>query len=167
MKIIEMDITTATRVLGDKELWPEHGLDPSKPVLLAGEPGVGKSTLMEKVILPSEKAGHRLTARDINDEYENFGYKDLEDRKSKFKYWKEHGMYIDDLGNEPSQVAYFGSLDQPVVRVLEERYAAGSPTWISTNKTIEDIEKKYGPRVSSRLKETNNIVYIIGKSFRD
>jgi len=166
MKIIRMDIATASQVLPNKSLWEANGLDVNKTAIICGQPGNGKTTLMKEIVLPTLPKGHEITGREINDEYENFGYRDQEDRKSKFKYWKEHGMYIDDLGNEPSQVAHYNALDQPVVRVLEERYATKSPTWITTNKNIEDLEAKYGARVVDRLCETCNIIYITSPSFR-
>jgi DNA replication protein DnaC len=58
-----------------------------------------------------------------------------------------HGVFcLDDLGQE---VPHFGR--EVVVDVICERERNGSQTVITTNLSMDEIEKRYGERTSSRL----------------
>jgi len=164
--MIKINQTQIEQILLDKTQWESNGLNPDKGILLMGNPGVGKTTVMEK-FLANEKRGHMLSGRQINDEYERNGYANTENGVSKFKYWTEHNCFIDDLGNEPKSVSHFGSNDQPVTRLIEDRYRDKSvKDYYTTNLNEELLTEHYGLRVVDRLFEKCNVIIMEGSSYR-
>lgn len=63
---------------------------------------------------------------------------------------KGEPLVIDDLGAEPARLMFYGSEVQPLADVLTARLGT-APTYITTNLSQEEIERRYTPRVLSRI----------------
>jgi hypothetical protein len=72
----------------------------------------------------------------------------------------------DDLGGEELKTSYFGSKINVMEKILLMRYdlfiSTGMKTHITTNLDGEKIEKHYGARVRSRLRQMTNAIYYPG-----
>lgn len=71
------------------------------------------------------------------------------------------GYCFDDLGTE-QQIKHFGNDCNVMAEILITRYeefiANGSITHITTNLSASEIEKAYGNRVRSRLRQMFNLI---------
>lgn len=75
-------------------------------------------------------------------------------------------LCIEDLGKEPKVVQNYGNLLQPMVELIEARYANNLFTLITTNLKPSEIIERYGPRVADRMKEMVEVVVFGGQSYR-
>lgn len=75
-------------------------------------------------------------------------------------------LRIEDLGCEPLDVQSFGNITQPVVRLLERRYAGQLTTIITTNLSPRQVGERYGERVRDRFRESVMVVAFDNASFR-
>lgn len=78
-------------------------------------------------------------------------------------------IHFDDLGTE-KLVNDFGIKEDLFDRLLQVRYnnykESGQKTFVTTNKTIQEIEKRYSPQVKSRLYEMFNMIPLTGNDRR-
>lgn len=128
--------------------------------LLHGNVGTGKTTLMESIIaLTPEKIWHPVHAKGLCWE--------IQEKSSAIK---EFSMFpfvaVDDVGEEPTTVQYYGNIYTPVTDFLEVRYQARKKTIITTNLQPAELQEKYGERVFSRLKEMAFPIPFLGEDFR-
>ncbi|MDT3367936.1 MAG: hypothetical protein LIR40_04720 [Bacteroidota bacterium] len=130
-------------------------------IILAGPVGCGKSVIMESFV----NTYNRLCKRAII----SIHTKDLvaqikkEGVSSKNRY---QPLYIDDMGRESDEIKDFGNVLTPMIDLFAARYDSGSRTFATTNFNYEELEKKYGEFIVSRLKEMCNFVVMIGPSKR-
>lgn len=81
-------------------------------------------------------------------------------------------MIIDDLGTEPICNLY-GQRDEVLEIVLAERYGhwqkygADAPTYITTNRTPEQLQERYGSRIMDRLRAMCVWVEFTAESVRE
>lgn len=76
---------------------------------------------------------------------------------------------IDDVGSEQSLINHFGTKINWFKDFIEVYYAAKEPfnqLIITTNLDFDEVEKMYGFRVRSRIKEMFNIIDVQGKDLR-
>ncbi|GAF05839.1 P-loop NTPase family protein [Saccharicrinis fermentans] len=155
-------------MIRDEELMVEEGLDSRKGIMLCGPIGVGKTSLMHllRLILPESKSYMMKSCRDISFEFHRDGY-DVIDRYSKKSLRFNHGIMkkqticFDDLGAEQN-LKHFGNECNVLSEILLSRYdlfiSDSLITHITTNLNATEIEKQYGVRVRSRLREMMNVV---------
>ena len=155
-------------MIRDKNLMAEEGLDSRKGIMLCGPIGVGKTSLMHllRLILPESKSYMIKACRDISFEFHRDGY-DVIDRYSKKSLKFNHGIKkkqticFDDLGAEQN-LKHFGNECNVLSEILLSRYdlfiSDHLMTHITTNLNATEIEKQYGVRVRSRLREMMNVV---------
>ena len=158
----------------NNELWTENGLDLNKGIMLMGNPGVGKTTLMENFALknckvcwghPNMPAGVGISSCDaasIRRGCERIGINLIE-------MFEDHEMFLDDLGAEPKgTVNHWGTTFDPIFDILGIRYRVRKThkTHITTNCNMETILEIYGNRVCDRLHEMCNILILEGSSRR-
>lgn len=62
-------------------------------------------------------------------------------------------LAIDDLGEEPTEILNYGNIQNPLIELIEYRYANQFPTFLTSNLDPEEISVKYGDRIADRLKE--------------
>lgn len=155
-------------------------------VMLTGTLGNGKTTLMYAFKRVVKLLGDMGKLVNLDTERCKFDYKmsivDVKEiikasKKSPEKYEKmctQQLLGIDDLGKEPTLVNDYGSLETPVVDLLEYRYNRQLFTFTTTNllarKQNEDdvtIRDKYGNRMADRFNEMFNVIIFADGSFRN
>lgn len=142
----------------DKENCEIHKMNLDKGILLLGPVGCGKTSLMTliKPFFQNEFQYRIKPSREISFEFINEGYPTI------IKYGKSTNVYcFDDLGVEKS-LKHFGNDCNTMAEILLSRYdnfiQSGIPTHATTNLNAEELEKLYGNRVRSRLREMFNLV---------
>lgn len=136
-------------------------------LLFTGKTGLGKTFLSGCIARVVSEKGFSVVydtvVRMISD-YENvkFGENTDETRRALNKYRDCDLLIIDDLGTEMltqfSMSALYTLIND---RLLEEK-----PTIISTNLTPAEIQSRYSPQISSRLRGCFDILYFSGTDIR-
>jgi DNA replication protein DnaC len=142
----------------DKENCKIHNIDPYKGILLLGPVGCGKTSLMT-LLNPFFPKDHRYIvkpSREVSFEYNDEGYSTI------IKYGKSSKIYcFDDLGVEKN-LKHFGNDCNTMAEILLSRYDnfvnSGIPTHATTNLNADELEKLYGNRLRSRLREMFNLI---------
>lgn len=75
-------------------------------------------------------------------------------------------VFIDDLGEEPTNVQRYGNTMTPIIDLIERRYENKAYTFISTNLNYTDIVDKYGARIADRIVEMCHAVKYNNASYR-
>lgn len=77
-------------------------------------------------------------------------------------------LIIDDLGTEPNEANIFGTKVNPMQFILERRlnYWPRVKTYITSNLTREDLFRRYGERLLSRLEGSMIFIVLDGKDWR-
>ena len=140
----------------DDENCKKQNIDPKKGILLTGPVGCGKTSLM---VLMRYFSPHQLIvkpSREIAFEFIKEGYGTIN------KYGKKPTQYcFDDLGVEQS-IKYFGNECNVQAEILLSRHELfinqGIKTHATTNLNAKELEKLYGNRVRSRLREMFNLI---------
>jgi DNA replication protein DnaC len=137
----------------------------SKSLLFMGEPGLGKTHLSLSIVSAVSEKGYSVV-------YGPAGKLFSEVEKEHFSYNGETEqldsllsadlLVIDDLGTEFLS-AFTSSLFYNIIntRLLEEK-----PTIISTNLSIDELEKKYSNRIASRFMGNYDAKLFIGDDIR-
>lgn len=143
-----------------------------KGLLLIGGVGCGKTSIMNTY----HKIGYKRlpcnllwfsknSCLSVVQEFEELNDNDIRQREDfNDKYNNTKKMYFDDFGSE-NDASKFGKRNL-MKEILEERYSNKKVTHITTNLTLDEINKKYGFRIFDRLQEMFNIIIINGKSYR-
>lgn len=78
--------------------------------------------------------------------------------------WRGYDLIIDDLGTEFNEMMVYGTKINPMQTILEERLDnwPNIRTYITTNLTPTDIERRYGEKVASRFAEAIRPVSLEG-----
>ena len=151
---------------GDRENAVRLGLSLRKGILLIGPTGCGKTSLMTLLrLFSSPDECYRVkSCREVSFEFHREGYEVVQ-RYSQGIVWspsrKPGGYCFDDLGAE-SSLKHYGNLCNVMGEVLLSRYdlfvSQGVKTHLTTNLTSSELEKIYGSRVRSRMREMFNLV---------
>lgn len=150
--------------LKDEVACHQYSIDLNKGILLSGPVGCGKTTLMNlmKHITPTEHKFAVKPCRDISFEFIQDGYEVIH-RYSKGKLYESNfrNYCFDDLGTE-NNLKYFGNEYNVMAEIILSRYdlfiSRKLQTHITTNLSASEIEKQYGNRVRSRLREMVNLI---------
>ena len=142
--------------------------DLNKGLMIYGNVGVGKTTLM-RLFTRNQKASYKIVScRDIENDFSTSGDKSvatfsvnlpIAQNTSPFSQ-TEIGYCFDDLGTEVNG-KFYGKDKNVMAEILLDRYDNKLPyhyTHVTTNLTAADIKEQYGTRVSDRLREMMNIV---------
>ena len=153
-------------VLKDEKVAEGFSLDLEKGILLVGPVGCGKTSLMNllRYLLPLDFR-HRLhSCREISFEYSRDGHTAIHRyTKGSFSAKKFDPIIycFDDLGLE-NETHHYGHTCSVMAEILLSRYdyyhSFGMLTHLTTNLNSSEIEKQYGLRVRSRLREMFNLV---------
>ena len=143
--------------IGDTKICNEMGLDLEKGILLSGPVGCGKTSLMKLMrhLVPHKPQYEVIPCRNIVFAFNHIGYKIIEDYGNKKLYC------FDDLGVEPSG-RHYASNCNVMGELLISRYElfkkTGIKTHLTTNLSASELEKRYGDRVRSRMREMFNLL---------
>jgi DNA replication protein DnaC len=150
--------------LKDEPTCFQYGINLNKGILLTGPIGCGKTTLMTlmKHLAPADNKFIVQPCRDISFEFIQDGYQIIHKYSIGKLYQSELRTYcFDDLGTE-NNLKYFGNECNVMAEILLNRYdlfiSKKLKTHITTNLSANEIEKQYGNRVRSRLRELCNLI---------
>lgn len=150
--------------LKDEQACYQFNIDLEKGILLTGPIGCGKTSLMTlmKHLAPIGNKFSVKPCRDISFEFIQDGYQIIHKYSIGKLYQSEPRTYcFDDLGTE-NNLKYFGNECNVMAEILLSRYdlfiSKKLQTHITTNLSATEIEKHYGNRVRSRLRELCNLI---------
>ena len=138
----------------------ESAMDLSKGLMLVGGTGSGKTQffkIMQRALQFTGKSFRLLNCIEV-EQLIRFG--------SDYEQFDGGEVVFDDLGAEQLETLMYGNRVVVMAEIIQRRYNRDVRTHITTNYLIEDIESRYGTRVSDRIKERCNIVFFTGDSFR-
>ena len=135
-----------------------------KEIILTGPIGCGKTSLMN-LIRPffHPRNDYKIrTTRHVSFEFAKLGYESLAQYTLKSPQQNRlSGYCFDDLGAE-QQIKHFGNNCNVMAEILITRYEHfienKAVTHITTNLSASEIEKAYGNRVRSRLRQMFNLI---------
>ena len=167
-KIIETDYPIVYKLIAyslkDEPTCFQYGINLNKGILLTGPIGCGKTSLMNlmKYLTATEHKFFVKPCRDISFEFIQDGYQIIHKYSNGKLYQSEPRTYcFDDLGTE-NNLKYFGNECNVMAEILLSRYdlfiSKKLQTHITTNLSATEIEKHYGNRVRSRLREMVNLI---------
>ncbi|MDG2431993.1 ATPase [Flavobacterium sp.] len=150
--------------LKDEPACFQYGINSNKGILLSGPIGCGKTSLMNlmKYLTATDHKFFVKPCRDISFEFIQDGYQIIHKYSIGKLYQSEPRTYcFDDLGTE-NNLKYFGNECNVMAEILLSRYdlfiSKKLQTHITTNLSASEIEKTYGNRVRSRLREIVNLI---------
>ncbi|SDX54628.1 DNA replication protein DnaC [Lutibacter oricola] len=139
----------------------QFGIDTNKGLLLTGPVGCGKTSLMKLLVhlAPHKTNFELIPTRSIVFNFNAKGYDVLE------KYNQTQNYCFDDLGVEPTG-SHYAKECNVLGEILLSRYELfcnPEPkrkifTHITTNLNAKELERRYGNRVRSRLRQMFNLI---------
>jgi AAA+ superfamily predicted ATPase len=145
---------------------------PDKGLLILGNCGTGKTMMLKILSAKDDRTSISspfpgityFTAEWLVSQYQRSGEEFLKD----FESHKNAPMIIDELGGE--RFARFYGNDPVINDMLSHRYNVfkdyGTLTIFVSNLTMEELQEKYGDRISSRLYEMCEFVKCAGEDWR-
>lgn len=168
------DPTFTTTLLREEKSGKQHFGDLNKGILLAGDVGTGKTTLL-RCFGSNQRASYDMVPiPQLCDLYAEDGRKTVEifsnlreaipDRNNFFQRYV--GQWFDDMGTEREK-KHFGNSKNVMSDIILNRYNnkhlfGFQYTHITTNLTADQIEEIYGQRELSRIYEMFNIIHLKG-----
>jgi DNA replication protein DnaC len=142
----------------DEEACQKYEIDFNKGILLLGPVGCGKTSLMTLIrdFFPTSFCPILKSTRQVSYEFIKEGYEIID------QYGKSEKVFcFDDLGVE-SSLKHYGNECNTMGEILLSRYDQfiqfGTITHVTTNLNSVELEKMYGVRVRSRLREMFNLI---------
>lgn len=137
-------------------------------LLLSGDPGLGKTFLSASIARVVSDHGHSVvydTAAHIFErmETQKFSRDDGDEAEDDVtRYLKCDLLIVDDLGTEMTT----GFVQSALYRIVNTRLMENRKTIISTNLNPEEIGKRYGAAIQSRLEGEYRILPFFGDDIR-
>lgn len=144
----------------------------NKGLFLTGDYGTGKSALLKAIVsfidkYYSDKATKNGIPSPIYTLSQAMANKFKDNDEVSINRMKTTPVLaIDDLGYEPKDVYYFGTLAHPFEEILMERYDRRRLVLISSNMNLDQIGERYGAHIKDRVKQMVYIIEFRGKSKR-
>lgn len=146
-----------------------------KGILFMGETGVGKTHALyaianTRVVKPpagmfsDKNSRYRGRVRNFIEMLINFRdkMKDGHYRNEILNLMSEESIFIDDLGAE--KISEF--VQEFVYTIINGSYNKNHRLFITTNLSLDELEKQYGSRIVSRLAEMCEFIVVNGKDRR-
>lgn len=139
----------------------------SVSLFMYGETGLGKTHLSLAIAEKAIKKGFNVVYGSANDffsmiERERFGRSELPDGTTEEKLMSCDLLILDDLGAE-----YITKLSvAELYSIINSRMARELPTIISTNVALDELEKIYNNRITSRIIGTYQMLHFVGNDIR-
>lgn len=137
----------------------------TKGLIFIGNPGLGKSFLsncIEGNLRRQGKTVLSIRAVKLFRLMEDYKFGREEDDEKLYYIYNADLLIIDDLGTENDNQMNSSFFDE----ILNERIHLGKKTVISTNYSIEELQKKYSTRFISRLAEYFIVSVLYGEDIR-
>ena len=136
-----------------------------RSLLFMGDPGLGKTHLSLSIVSEVSKKGFGVVYGSAQNlfsaaEKEHFSY--TGETTATDSLLNCDLLVIDDLGTE-FYTPFIASL---FYNLINTRILAGKPMIISSNLTIDELEKRYTPRITSRFVGNFDMKTFIGKDIR-
>lgn len=138
-----------------------------KGIFVYGETcGIGKTHLMASLARKFLKEGHRIIW--VNCTSFLYGLRESFERENKSKYLSIQKaidapvLFIDDIGVECEGPW----VSQTLYQILNERYESESPTFITSNFTLSEIEDSLGQPIASRIPDMCDFFNMSGTDHR-
>lgn len=137
-----------------------------KGLVINGTIGNGKTTMMQAIrdtmyvlkVAKFDEVGW-IDSHKLNNLY-------LEDKEG-FKWFSERRfLFIDDLGENNTEILDYGNNVSPITELLRIRYAQRETTICSSNKTKAELSEMFGERIADRIKEMFDFISFNGISYR-
>ncbi len=152
----------------------------SKGILLCGGNGTGKTLLMlilaEYLRCLNKRSFQVYLAESIVQIFAARGAVGIDPfllnpKINSFGFYenKPFQFCIDDLGLEKDSVMHFGAREEVIQKVLLARYDVfkqGIMPFATSNLNTDELRKKYGERIYSRMREMFNILILRGEDRR-
>lgn len=151
-------------------------------LLLYGNVGTGKTTLLKAICatinrictMEEDERGVKETVLDIPNAISIVKAKQIiteftvrNEQNNRYNLMNKVALLaIDELGVENTEAKLYGNTSEPLIDLLCERYDKQLCTIISTNMGLEEIEERYGRRVSDRFSEMFTAIPFTEQSFR-
>lgn len=145
----------------------------SKGILLNGKYGSGKTLLMQAVCNTYNYAVRQfgpqnalemkfIKSSQIVDSFRK------EKNETEISGYKFGPLIIDELGREQKEINIYGTVIQPMSRVLQDRYDSGAPTFAIANFKLDTLgsNEYYGKMIGDRLRQMFNELELPGESRR-
>lgn len=175
----------------DDKVWPEYGVSPlrnmemvleicgnyahkfgprSSNLLFTGKPGLGKTFLSACIAREVSERGFSVvydTAAHVFQQFESgkFGrdnpFEEDPDREVD-RYLNCDLLIMDDLGTEMTT----SFVQATFYRIVNDRLMSRKQTVLSTNLTVEELGRRYGEAVRSRLQGEYQILRFFGEDIR-
>lgn len=156
-------------ILSQCKSFIEHFSENNENILFCGNTGVGKTFLsncIAKELLDASFTVIYLTAFQLVDILENntFGTNDSEDHsENMFDYILDCDLLIiDDLGTEMNN----SFVTSQLFLCINERLLRKKSTIISTNMSVEQLQREYSERIFSRIVSYYHVLPVIGEDIR-
>lgn len=153
------------------------GYSLKKGICICGDVGVGKTELLDLFASNKRKCFHMISVFEMEDFLNEHGpeqvvqfYGDVPGQGAGPKNFFQRGMdwAFDDVGRE-SIIFDFGNKTDAISKILQHRYFKKVPfhsLHITTNKSPDELEKRYGDALRSRLREMFNYINYKGTDRR-
>lgn len=142
----------------------KHDIDINKGILLTGPVGCGKTSLMTliKLFMPPKQGHIMKPAREVAFEFNTHGHQIIQ------KHTNPNTIFCyDDLGVEQI-MKHYGNDCNVMAEILLSRYDLfinlKTKTHATTNLNATELEKIYGNRVRSRMRELFNLIAFDSKA---
>lgn len=145
---------------GDIRFETEMGFAFGRGLWVSGTAGLGKTSIFKAVARNPVKPIQIYSMHDISDHVREQGYMDLPGGRL---------VVLDDVGAEACPVKYYGTEINWFQTFMERYYLKEQPfekLIITTNLGGDEIEKRYGYRVRSRIREMFNQITVSGQDMR-
>jgi hypothetical protein len=176
MKVFKID-QSQLHLISNPDNWEALSLDKNKGLLLIGNIGVGKTYTVKKLSQSNKKGygsynqptmfymqgdvAYPIYESDIT----SAGISSMTTTKGLaiLSMFKQHDLYLDDIGSEKDLVSSYGEKFNPIQELLSIRYLSPQyKNYMTSNLTLDELQNKYGERVISRIKEMCNVVLVLG-----
>eukprot|EP01093_Parvamoeba_rugata_P012250 TRINITY_DN3531_c0_g1_i1.p1 TRINITY_DN3531_c0_g1~~TRINITY_DN3531_c0_g1_i1.p1 ORF type:complete len:221 (+),score=35.86 TRINITY_DN3531_c0_g1_i1:44-664(+) len=148
----------------DESLENQDGANLDKGLFIYGNPGSGKTTslkILQRIAIKYKLSQIWLPMIETSEVVQKYNIN--RNKEYIIEYYSKGNFIFDDLGAEThaNNIYVFGKEDI-FIRIIEARYndfiERGIKTHISSNLTIDEINKRYGPRVADRFYEMFNLL---------
>ncbi len=135
-------------------------------LLFSGNTGLGKTFLSACIARAVADGGHSVvyeSAAHLFQTLEKARFEANDDnRRAAAKYGECDLLIVDDLGTElPGQF-----VTSALYTLVNDRLLEGRPTIISTNLSVEELNRRYNPQIVSRLRGSYRRVAFVGDDIR-